>query len=442
MRLFQIRLIRVNPRPLSFANLRRLPAAFLLVVLFATFAFAQKISPEEQKLVDYIDAHTAEAIALLEKTVNIESPTENLAGVKQVGAVFKAEFESLGFTAKWIPMPAEMKRAGHLLAEKKGTKGKRVLLLGHLDTVLRGEKFRREGDKAFGTGSSDMKAGDVVIYLALKALHDTGALKDASVIVLLTGDEEDSGDPVEISRGDMIAAAKRSDLALSFENGGSNNATVARRGSSDWTLEVTARTGHSGQIFKQSMGSGAIFEAARILDQFYETLRGEQYLTFNPSVIAGGTEVEVKDQNLTTHGKTNVVPAKVIVRGDLRFIREEQKEAARAKMRDIVAKSLPGASAKITFAGGIPSMPPSEGNFQLLKQLDAVSQDLGGEKIEALDPGERGAGDISYVAHLIPGLDGLGATGGGAHARGESADLDTLPRQIKRAALLIYRLTR
>lgn len=423
-------------------TVRRIALAFVFVILSATFSYAQKISTEEQKLIDYIDAHKNEAAALLEKTVNIESPTENLAGVKQVGAVFKAEFESLGFTARWINMPAAMKRAGHLLAEKNGTKGKRVLLLGHLDTVLRGEKFRRQGNKAFGTGSSDMKAGDVVLYFALKALHDTGALKDASVIVLLTGDEEDSGDPVGVSRGDMIAAAKRSDLALSFENGGSNIATVARRGASDWLLEVTARTGHSSQIFKKSMGNGAIFEAARILDQFYETVRGEEYLTFNPSVISGGTEVEVKDQSLTTRGKTNVVPAKVIVRGDLRFITAEQKEAARAKMREIVGKSLPGTSAKITFYDGIPSMPPSEGNFKLLKQLDAVSQDLGFEKIEALGPGERGAGDIAYVTHLIPGLDGLGATGGGAHARGEYSDLDTLPRQIKRAALLIYRLTR
>ncbi len=419
----------------------RLVVATMLAALSATFTYAQKISPEEQKLVDYIDAHTAEATALLEKTVNIESPTENLAGVKQVGEVFKTAFESLGFSARWINMPAEMKRAGHLLAEKNGSKGKRILLLGHIDTVLSGEKFRREGAKAFGTGSSDMKAGDMVLYFALKALRETGALKDAQIIVMLTGDEEDSGDPVEVSRGDMIAAAKRSDLALSFENGGSDIATVARRGSSDWTLEVTARTGHSSQIFK-GMGSGAIFEAARILNQFYETLRGEEYLSFNPSVISGGTEVQVTDQGLTTRGKTNVVPARVIVRGDLRFIREEQKEAARAKMREIVAKSLPGATAKITFADGIPAMSPSEGNYNLLKQLDAVSQDLGFEKISALDPGVRGAGDVAYVTHLIPGLDGLGATGGGAHARGEYADLDTLPRQIKRAAVLIYRLTR
>ena len=422
--------------------INRIILIIAVVVLSSTFNPAQKISADEQKIVNYIDAHTKDAITLLEKTVNIESPTENLKGVKQVGIIFKEEFESIGFAGKWLEMPAEMKRAGHLIAEKNGTKGKRILLIGHIDTVLTGEKFRREGSKAYGTGASDMKAGNVVLYYALKALHASGALKDANVIVMLTGDEESSGKPVEISRGDMIAAAKRSDLALSFENGASSTATVARRGSSGWQLEVTAKTGHSGQIFKETMGSGAVFEAARIINQFYETLRNEKYLTFNPSVMAGGTEVEISGGNITTQGKTNVVAAKAIVRGDLRFINEEQKEAARAKMREIVAKSLPGASAKITFSDGIPAMPPTEGNYALLKQLDAVSQDLNYGKIEALDPGERGAGDISYIAHLLPSLDGLGATGRNAHARGEYTDLDTLPRQIKRTALLIYRLTR
>jgi glutamate carboxypeptidase len=423
-------------------TIKKVTAAFAFLVLCSTFISAQKISADERKIVDYVDAHLNEAIELLEKTVNIESPTENLAGVRQVGTMYKDAFESLGFNAKWIEMPAEMNRAGHLLAEKTGTKGKRILLLGHMDTVLKGEKFRREGNKGFGTGTFDMKAGNLVMYYALKALHASGALKDVRIIVLLTGDEENGGSPREISRGDMVAAAKRSDLALSFENGGSNIATVARRGSSGWTLEVTAKTGHSGQIFRESMGSGAIFEAARILNQFYETLHAEKYLTFNPALIAGGTEIETKDGAVTANGKSNVVPAKVIVRGDLRFISEEQKESTRARMREIVARSLPGASAKITFSDGIPSMPPTAGNYTILKELDAVSQDLGFGKIEAQDPGERGAGDISYIANIIPGLDGLGATGQNAHARGEYADLDTLPRQIKRTALLIYRLTR
>lgn len=399
-----------------------------------------KISAEEQKIVDYIDAHIENAIALLEKTVNIESPTENLAGVKEVGMVFRQEFESLGFNTKWIEMPLEMKRAGHLMAEKTGTKGKRVLLLGHLDTVLKGDRFRREGDKAYGTGVYDMKAGIIVLYYALKALHETDLLKDGSIIAMLTGDEENAGNPKETSRADLIAAAKRSDVALAFEFGRNNFAIAARRGSCKWSLEVAAKSGHSSLIFNENMGSGAIFEAARIVNQFYETLHGEKYLTFNPSLFAGGTEIEVKNETVSAEGKANVVAAKAIVRGDLRFISEEQKETASRKMREIVAKNLPGTSAKITFSDGIPAMPPTDGNYALLEHLDEISQDLGFGKIEAFDPGERGAGDISYVAHLIPGIDALGAAGANAHVSGEYIDLATLPNQIKRAAVLIYRL--
>jgi glutamate carboxypeptidase len=416
--------------------------ALLFIVLSFTSGHAQKLSADEQKIIDYVDAHMGEAVSMLETVVNIESPSEDIAGVKQVGAVFQREFESLGMTARWIEMPPEMKRAGHLVASTKGTRGKRILLLGHIDTVLRGEKFRRDGTKAFGTGASDMKAGDVVLLFALKALHATGALKDARVTVMLTGDEESAGHPIEISRRDMIAAAKDSDLALSFEGTVGNTATVGRRGSSSWTLEVQARTGHSAGIFGEGMGSGAIFEAARIVNQFYETLHTEKYLTFNPSVIVGGTEATLDGPAGTANGKTNVVPAKTIVRGDLRFISEEQKEATRAKMRAIVGRSLPRATSKITFEDGYPAMTPSPGNYALLKEMDQVSQDLGFGKIEALDPGARGAGDVAFVSHLIPGLDGIGASGAGAHAPGESVDLASLPKLTKKAALLIYRLTR
>jgi glutamate carboxypeptidase len=416
--------------------------ALLVIGFAAAGANAQTLSPEEQKIANYIDAHQAEQIALIEKVVNLQSPTENIAGVKQVGLVFKSQLESLGFTAKWIDMPAEMKRAGHLLAQTKGTKGKRLLLLGHIDTVLSGERFKRQGNRAFGTGTVDMKAGDVVLLYALKALHAAGALKDTRITVMLTGDEETAGRPLEISRRDMVAAAKNADLALSFESAAGNRATVGRRGSSNWSMEVTGKTGHSAGIFRDEAGAGAIFEAARVLDQFYEALHQEKYLTFNPSVIVGGTQAALNVTNGTASGKTNVIPAKVMVVGDLRFISEEQKEAARAKMRDIVAHSLPRTSAKINFEDRYPAMTPNDGNYQLLRQLDQVSQDLGAGKMEALDPGERGAGDIAFVSHLIPGLDGIGASGGGAHAPGEFIELDSLPLLTKRAALLIYRLTR
>lgn len=191
------------------------------------------------------------------------------------------------------------------------------------------------------------------------------------------------------------------------------------------------------------MGDGAIYEASRILNEFRETLSKEKYLTFNPGLILGGTTIDPKDTSGSASGKTNVVAAKVVVNGDLRFISEVQKEAARAKMREIVAKSLPGTKAKITFFDGIPAMTPVDGNYELLKTLDQASKDLGFGPVEALDPGDRGAGDIAYVSDIIPGLDGIGIGGGqNSHAKGESASVETLSTLTKRAAILIYRLTR
>jgi glutamate carboxypeptidase len=417
---------------------------FLCSCLVAEAQTPSRLSPAEQKIVAYIDAHKDEAVSLLEKVVNIESATQNVAGVKQVGEVFQREFAALGLTTRWIDMPPGMNRAGHLIAETRPTndRGKRILLLGHIDTVLQGEHWRRDGNKAYGNGSSDMKGGDVVLLYALKALAAAGALKDMHVIVMLTGDEESAGRPVEISRGEMLAAAKRSDLALSFEAARGNDATVGRRGSSSWTLEVEGATGHSSQIFKERMGSGAILEAGRILNQFYEQFHNDKTLTFNPSLIVGGTEARVDGTGGAATGKTNVVPAKVIIRGDLRFSNEAVKEAARAKMRTIVSANLPRTSARITFEDGIPAMAPNEGNYAILNQLSQVSQDLGFGKVGTVDPADRGAGDVAYVSPLISGLDGLGADGQGAHAPGESVELDTMPMLTKRAAVLIYRLAR
>ena len=427
--------------------MKKLIATFTLAVISLSFSTlplaAQTLNADERKIVEFVDKHNDEAIALIEKTVNISSPTEDLVGVKEVGMVFSRELAAIGLTAKWIDMPAAQKRAGHLVAENKGTKGKRLLLLGHLDTVLKGEPYRRVGNTVYGTGVGDMKGGNVVAVYALKALQAAGVLKDTQVIVMFTGDEENSCDPVEICRGDMIAAAKRSDLALSFEGAVRNTATVGRRGSSSWRIEVEAKTGHSSQIFRESMGNGAIFEASRILNEFRTQLGGEKYLTFNPSFFVGGTTITTQGPDGTASGKTNVVPAKVVVRGDLRFISEEQKEKTRTRMREIVAKSLPGAKATITFEDGIPAMTPVEGNYALLKQLDQVSRDLGFGTVEALDPGDRGAGDIAFISGIVPGLDGLGIGGGqNSHAKGESASVENLAALTKRAALLIYRLTR
>ncbi|WP_297796258.1 M20/M25/M40 family metallo-hydrolase [uncultured Eudoraea sp.] len=424
---------------------------FAAVILFLSICIqlpAQKLSKAERKLVKTIEASNSEAINFLEKVVNINSGTLNASGVKEVGMVFKDAFEEINFKTQWIEMPAEMNRAGHLFAETQGEKGKKLLLIGHLDTVFEEnspfQTFEMVNDSiAHAPGGNDMKGGDVIVLYALKALHSNGLLNDAQIIVAFTGDEESTGKPLDISRKDLIEAAKRSDIALGFETStGFNYATVARRGASGWELEVEGKRAHSSGVFNERVGAGAIFETSRILNAFYEEVRGPEYLTFNPGIIMGGTFV---DYDKTTgegnaFGKSNVVSQTAIVKGGLRFISEEQKEEARNKMREIVAKNLPQTSAKISFTDSYPAMVPTEGNNRLLSELNQVSLDLGQGEVLGYDPGKRGAADTSFVAKYVDCLDGLGTMGSGAHTPEETVNLNTIEDLTKRTAVLIYRL--
>jgi glutamate carboxypeptidase len=432
-------------------------AAALTPVIFALAApcgappaVAQTLTRTEESIVRHVDEHTDQAIALLERIVNMNSGTMNHAGVREVGRVFDAELAGLGFETRWIGMPADVNRAGHLFAEIDGGAGRRLLLIGHLDTVFEEDspfqRFERAGNMAAGPGVEDMKGGNVVLLYALKALQSAGVLDSTRIIVAFTGDEEKPGRPIDTSRADLIEAAQRSDFALGFEGGvdGTGTATVARRGSSSWRLRVSGERGHSSQIFGEQYGAGAILEAARILAGFYTEVRGEQYLTFNPGVILGGTQVSFDPpaSRGSAFGKTNVIAQTVLVDGGLRFISAEQLERAREAMRRVVSQHLPRTAAEIRFEDGYPAMPPTEGNFELLGVLDRVSRDLGFGAVEAVDPGRRGAADISFAAPYIAGLDGLGVAGEGGHTIEEVVDLGSFPIVTKRAALLIYRLTR
>ena len=388
-------------------------------------------------------------IQLLKESVDINSGTFNVSGVKKVGELYGKELKALGFTVEWISLPDSLKRAGHLVAHRKGKKGKKLFLIGHLDTVFEPDMPKNpfamlNESTATGQGVADMKGGDVLMIAALKALHKEGLLEDVTITVYFTGDEENAGDPREVSRGDFIERAKRHDIALAFEgSSGLNSVTTARRGSSEWKLEVEARQAHSSGTFTTA-GYGSIYEAARIINAFRERLGNEQYLTFNPGMFIGGSDVSYneEEQKGEVSGKTNIISPKTVVIGDLRFLTEEQKEKARANMRQIVSKNLANSKATISFRDGIPSMPPTAGNEALVKTVSAISVAMGYGEVKTVNPGSRGAGDISYIAKYLDCLDGLGAAGRGAHAPGETINLNDYPKLIKRAALIIYRLTR
>lgn len=424
-------------------------AAIIAFALAATAAPAALTTPEK-KMVATVDAEKDQSIALLERLVNVNSGSLNLAGVTEVGRMMRAELEPLGFEVRWVPMAAA-KRAGHIVAVHKGNgRGKRMLLIGHLDTVFEKDSpfqtFVRKGSKAEGPGAGDDKGGMVVMVAALRAMQAAGTLRNADIEIVLTGDEEDSGDPIAIARADLIAAGKRADAALDFEglivDNGVDMGSIARRSSSSWTLTVTARGGHSSGIFSDAAGFGAVYEMARILDQFRRELR-EPNLTYNVGIVTGGSRAELDDGGIraTAAGKSNIIAEKAIARGDMRTLSDEQTERTRAKMKTIVATPLPGATSTIVFEeGGYPAMAPTDGNRALLARLNGVNRDLGLAEMPALDPLKRGAGDIAFVARDVDGLVGLGTASEGDHAPGETVDLDSIQRQAKRAAILMSRL--
>ena len=407
-----------------------------------TSAATVPLSVDEGRIRDFVIAHHDEDVALLERAVNISSGSQNVAGVRKVGMMFGDQLRELGFTVRMSEMPSVMRRGGHLIAEHPGTRGPRLLLVGHLDTVFEGEgqRFVRADSIARGAGTSDMKGGDVAIISALRALSATGGLEGARIAVIMTGDEEAVGSPRDVARKDLIDLAQRSDIALAFEGGSAHRASIARRGSSSWTLTTTARQAHSAGVFS-SGGFGAIYEVSRILDTFRRELSGDPTLTVNPGSIGGGTDVERDSAGvMTVSGKTNIISPKATVSGDLRFLRETQKDSTRQRMREIVAQSLASATSEITFRDGYPAMPPTAAGAALLAQFDAVSRSLGYGPVEGDPPESRGAGDVSFVAPYTSGMDGLGVAGRGAHSPQESVNLNSLIMSAQRAAILMHRL--
>jgi len=411
-------------------------------------AKTDSLSAIERRIASVVDDRNAPALALLERVVNINSGTMNFEGVRQVGAAFKAELDALGFATKWVD-GAGFNRAGHLVAERNG-RGPRILLIGHLDTVFEPrspfQKFERLSDStARGPGIIDMKGGDVIIVEALRALKAAGVLDRLSITVVMHGDEEDAGAPLAAARATLTDAAKRSQFALGFEDGSGDphTAVISRRSAGSWTLKTTGTPAHSSQIFRDDIGAGSLFEAARILQGFRERLGGQQYLTFNPGVMLGGSEVkyDTAQGGGSAFGKTNVVAGQTIVSGDIRALTPEQLERARATMREVVAQHLPKTTAELTFDDGYPPMAPTDGNRRLLAVHDSVSRALGFGPVTAVDPSRAGAADVSFAAPYVPMLiDALGLAGWDDHSDKETADLRWLPKLTKRAAVLIYRL--
>src|SRR5215218_9498461 len=229
----------------------RFHCALAAIALTSAAPALAALSPAEQKMIQTVDAEQERTVGLLERWVNQNSGSLNMAGVEAVAQMVRPEFEALGFKIEWIDLK-KIGRAGHLVATHKGNgRGKRMLLIAHLDTVFEPhspfQRWTRKGDQGEGPGAGDDKGGIAVVVAALRAMQAAGTLKNADITVFMTGDEEDAASPIEATRGPLIKSGQWADVALDFEglavDNGRDMGSTARRSSDTWTVTVTAKSG-------------------------------------------------------------------------------------------------------------------------------------------------------------------------------------------------------
>jgi glutamate carboxypeptidase len=440
------------------------PAAFFLGIAGLGAKYSQAanrtVSAAESQIVKYIDDHHAEALTLLETAVNINSGTNNFAGVSAVADLFEPRLQKLGFKT-WREDMKTVKRGVHLFATHKGS-GPRMLLIGHLDTIFEPEsgflKYKDLGNgMASGPGVGDMKGGDVVLLQVLEALQASGELAGMNISVAFTGDEEtpgmDTDGTYNTTRSTLIDMGKQSDYVLAFEpaTGNMNSIKTYRRGSSTWFMTMKAKTGHSSLVFNKDMGPGANYPVSFILSRFYRDLRTDHALTFNLGHVIGGTKID-RDTPYSAKvmGKDNVIPAVAEVYGDIRFLTPQILQDTRDKMRNIMTEEIDAindeydekahVSGTITFGDRYPAMVETAGNLELLGKLSTASVDLGfGPLVHFTANG--GAADASFVAPYVKGVvDGLGPFTSGMHSTDEVSDLNSVKVAAKRAAVFMLRL--
>ncbi len=399
------------------------------------------ISAEERAMVEWLGEREDDMLALLERVTNINSGSLNRAGLEAVAAVFDEELRELGFTTSRLPgelieMPScpgsdySIDLSDHLLARRPGD-GKRLLLMGHIDTVFPPESpfqtFHREGDTIRGPGVADMKGGIVVMLYALKALQAAGALDAAAFTVLLNSDEEMGS---LSSRKHLEEEALGHDWGLVFESSGNDTMTRRRKGLGQARLVIHGRAAHSGGAHEE--GLSAIKELAYKIVEIESMTDYETGLTVNVGVINGG------------EARNTISPcAEALI--DLRYPQPEQGIAAAARWEEIFGQvySYP-VDGGITSESYVnlhrpPKIPTAESDY-LLEKAIAIGRLLG-QDIGITDSGGGTDGSLTQAVGL-PTIDSLGIAGSGAHSNREQARASSLVERAALSAVLMHRLAR
>jgi glutamate carboxypeptidase len=352
--------------------------------------------------------------------VKAESPSDDKDAVDGCGRLVAARLEECGGRVSRIPQTAS---GDHLRAEW-GMGDRQLLMLGHFDTVwsvgrLAAMPVREERGRLHGPGVFDMKAGISIGMQAIRALHATHAMPRCRIVMLLTTDEEIGS---RTSRAIIEDEARRSSAVLVLEpslpGGG---VKTSRKGCGEYELIVHGKSAHAG--IEPGSGAHAIRELALQIARLDGIQDIERGVTLNVGVISGGT-------------RANVVPDLARAAIDVRVPTTADAAAVDGAMRRLTPQ-LPGTS--LELKGGI-DRPPLERTDSVVR-LYQIARQVAAELGHALAEGSTGGGsDGNFTAALgVPTLDGLGATGDGAHALHEHVHISDLPW---RAALIAGLLTR
>ena len=422
----------------------------------------KNINKSEARLIELAkEVLESDQLETLKMSVNIGSGSRDIDGVKKHAEFWRTKFENLGLDCSWVEK-SQVARAGHLFVQGKkaaASDKKKILFISHLDTV-----FAKDDDRKFsiensdgqeilkGPGVLDAKGGCYVIYLLLLTLKKAGLLDKCRFLVAFMGDEEDTGKDAKGSRNytrkEFREHATSCDIALGYEPAfaGYSELTVARRGSFEWSLEISAKQGHSANIFNDTVGVGCVFLGSSWLSEILKKYREHESITVNPSFFLGASDFESQE---SFHHKTNIVSGKVRIEGDARFLESSDGLEIEKYFRDTLVKLSKSLATKSNpfecnwQVGEIyPSLCPNENSYHLLSEMSRVHEDLSYKKVSALEANKRGAADISFIGEKVQGfaLCGLGPEGGKAHNKDEFVIRSTLDKTLIRSVLLCSRL--
>jgi glutamate carboxypeptidase len=411
---------------LNFKGTMLASACSLMLALVVAVPAAHAQAQANTAVLEKAESYKGEALALLEKLVNIDSGSGYEKGLAQVRAISVDELKKLGASIETVPSGDG---GAHVLATFLGTGKARILLMAHMDTVFKegtaaAKPFYIKDGRAYGPGVMDNKGGILAGVYAIKILQQL-QFKDYAKLTFLLDNNEETGSAIATALIQKVA--KQHDVTLNLEPGRpADGLVIWRKGSGTATVEVKGKTAHAGVA--PELGRNAAMEAAHQILQLGKLGSPEKQTTINFTVLKAGD-------------RTNVIPDSASAKADVRVAVPEEfdrieKDLARVSANKLIADT----EVKTSLSRGLPPMPQTAQQDALAAKAQAIYGEIG-RKLTL--EGSGGAADASLSAGVgVPTLDGFGIVGGNIHTENEYAEVESIVPRFYLLARMVMELSK